>query len=68
MDIQKLAAHRDEVQSRGAEMYPVMLVIDSAPLEKERMTQESLAQSQELVNELKVGFLYTSRSNEIYSI
>lgn len=68
LDIQKLAAHRDEVKARGAEMYPVMLVIDSAPQENERMTDSALTHSHELANELNVGFLYVSGGNEIYSI
>lgn len=35
LDIRKLAAHREEVIARGSDVLPVMLIIDSAPLEKE---------------------------------
>ena len=36
-DILKLAAHREEVIHLGADMDPVMMVIDVAPLTSERM-------------------------------
>lgn len=68
LDIQKLAAHREEVVSKGAEMFPVMLVIDSAPNENERMTAHALQKSQALASELQVGFLYVSPTNEICHI
>ncbi len=67
-DIEKLAAHRKEVQAREADMFPVMLIIDSAPIKKERMTKQALDQSQNLAAELGVGFLYTSPNHEIYYI
>jgi len=68
LDIQKLAAHREEVRARGADMLPIMLVVDSAPTEKERMTKYALEQSQDLAMELGVGFLYVSPANDIYRI
>ena len=68
LDIQKLAAHREEVVARGADMLPVMLIIDSAHDQKERMTESALIKSQDLAKELKIGFLYVSPTNEIYSI
>lgn len=60
LDIRKLAAHRQEVVSRGADFLPVMLIIDSAPELKERMTQSAVEQSMNLSSELGVGFLYIS--------
>lgn len=68
LDIRKLAAHREEVVARGADVLPVMLVIDSAPLEQERMTANALAKSKELADSLGVVFMYTSPTVEICSI
>jgi len=67
LDIQKLAAHRGEVLARGADVFPLMLVIDSAPKQEERMTESALAKSQELALQLSVGFLYVSPNYEIYN-
>ena len=41
-DIQKLSAHRHEVRRLGADMTPVMMVIDVAPLPSERMRAEDV--------------------------
>jgi hypothetical protein len=68
LDIQKLAALRDEVLARDSDVFPLMLVIDSAPKQEERMTESALAKSQELALELGVGFLHISPNNEIYNI
>lgn len=43
-DIDKLVAHRQEVRHLGADFVPVMLVIDTAPFESERMTDDARAQ------------------------
>ena len=68
LDIQKLAAHREEVLARASDVFPLMLVIDSAPMKEERMTTGALEKSHELALKLGVGFLYISSENEIYSI
>jgi len=68
LDIKKLAAHREEVKSKKSDVFPVMLVIDSAPDVGEQMTETALKTSQALANELQVGFLYISPTNEIYNI
>jgi hypothetical protein len=68
LDIQKLAAHRDEVLARDSDVFPLMLVIDSAPKPEERMTESALAKSQELAIKLGIGLLYTSPNNEVYNI
>jgi len=68
LDIQKLAAHREEVIARGSDVFHLMLVIDSAPMKEERMTTGALEKSHELALKLGVGFLYVSPENEIYSI
>lgn len=68
LDIKKLAAHREEVQARGADVLPIMLIIDSAPLEKERMTEYALQKSQDLAEKMGVGFIYVSQNHEIFNI
>jgi len=68
LDIQKLAAHREEVLARGSEVFPLMLVIDSAPIKEERMTTGALEKSHTLALKLGVGFLYVSPEHEIFSI
>ena len=68
LDIRKLAAHREEAACRGNDMLPVMLVIDSAPLEQERMTPLALVKAKELADELDVAFMYVSPEEELYGI
>jgi len=65
LDIQKLSAHQEEVIARGSDMLPVMLVIDSAPKENERMTKTAIIKSIELSKKLGVVFMYISPTNEI---
>ena len=67
-DIEKLSAHREEVKARGTDMFPLMMVIDSAPKENERMTPSSLKSLTNLAYEFEVGFLYASPDREINSI
>jgi hypothetical protein len=59
-DILKLDAHRQEVRELGSDFIPVMMVIDTAPLERERVTEWSLGQSRDLAKSLKVEFRYFS--------
>jgi len=67
-DISKLSAHRDEVESKGSTMYPVMIIIDSAPLPKERMTQSGYEESIKAATDSNVGLMYTSPEREYNSI
>ena len=67
-DIEKLAAHRQEAEAYGASFFPVMMVIDTAPLANERMTNKSLLASQAKATEHKVGFLYISPTLEINTV
>ncbi|MEH6490232.1 hypothetical protein [Hyphomonas oceanitis] len=57
-DILKLDAHRQEVRELGSDFIPVMMIIDTAHLESERMTAWSLGQSRELATSLGVEFRY----------
>ncbi|CAA9321481.1 MAG: hypothetical protein AVDCRST_MAG93-5767 [uncultured Chloroflexia bacterium] len=67
-DIEKLAAHRDEAKHRGNDFYPVMMVIDTAPLLREQMTKYSLDLAIQSAEELSVGFLYLSPEVEFDSV
>jgi hypothetical protein len=67
-DIEKLAAHREEVKHLGSDFYPVMLVIDTARSPKEQMTEYSLDLTRQVAEELSVGFLYLSPQTEFDSV
>ncbi len=60
-DIAKLAAHRDEIGHLGYSMYPVMMVIDVAISEGERMLENAVEHCASRAEELGVGWMYTSR-------
>ncbi|OQP86083.1 hypothetical protein BTR14_11830 [Rhizobium rhizosphaerae] len=59
-DIEKLAAHRDEVSARGGAMIPVMMVIDTAPIDSERMRHTAIEGCRERARELGVLWFYLS--------
>lgn len=63
-DIEKLAAHRDEVAARGGSMAPVMMVIDTAPVESERMRQSSIETCRQGARDLDVLWYYLSAGVE----
>jgi hypothetical protein len=67
-DIEKLAAHRDEAKHRGNDFYPVMMVIDTAPSQKEQMTKYGFDLAARSAEELSVGFLYLSPRVEFDSV
>ena len=68
LDIQKLAAHREELLHRGSSMLPVMLIIDSAKEEPERMNQNAFKQACALAKDLDVELMYISPTHEFCSI
>ena len=68
LDIRKLSALKEETIKNGSDFLPIMLIIDSAPLKEERMTERALKASTDLATQLGVGFLYISPNNEIYCI
>jgi hypothetical protein len=49
-------------------MFPVMLVFDSAPLDKELITDDGLEKSQLKAEELNVALLYISKYKEINTL
>ncbi len=67
-DIKKLAAHREEVVHRDGDFYPVMMVVDTAPLPKEQTTTYALNEAKRSAEELSVGFLYFSQETEFDSV
>lgn len=67
-DIEKLAAHREEAKHRGNDFYPVMMVVDTAPLTKERMTEYGFTLVVQSAEELSVGFLYLSQDTVFDSV
>ena len=67
-DIEKLAAHRCECRYRGGNFYPVVMVLDTAPLAHERMTQYGYNKTKEIAEENSVGFLYCSPDCKFNSV
>ena len=67
-DIKKLAAHRKECCHRGGDFYPVVMVLDTAPLTREQMTWESYNATKAIAEENSVGFLYCSPDCEFNSV
>jgi hypothetical protein len=67
-DIGKLAAQRQEVERRGSEMYPVIMVIDSARPENERMTSYGIDMLLDNARKSSVGVLYCSPTRELNTI
>jgi len=67
-DILKLAAHREEAHGVGSVMYPVMMIIDSAPIERERMTDASLEYAADAANRHEVGFMYVGQQRNLSTV
>lgn len=67
-DLQKLAAHREEVVHRGSDFMPVMMIVDVAALETERMTTSDLAKCRELARRLGVALLHVSQTADYADI
>jgi hypothetical protein len=63
-DIEKLAAHCQEAKARDAGFIPVVMVIDTAPDESERMLLTSRDLAMAKAKELSVGFMYLSPTEE----
>jgi hypothetical protein len=59
-DIRKLAAHREEVRHIGSDFYPIMMVVDTAREESERMSATDLSAARRLARELDIQWRYVS--------
>lgn len=66
-DIDKLASHRLEIREWSGTMIPVVMVIDTAEEENERMLQENIPYIEEYAKERGVGFFYVSQDKKIQS-
>lgn len=62
-DIEKLAAHRDEVAHLGEAMTPVMMVIDVALAERERMVPSSVEACRQMAEKVGVEWFYASSAS-----
>ena len=67
-DIAKLVAHRQEVEHRGFQMLPVMMVIDVAPAVAERMVKSAVADCAEFAADQYVAWLYVSPDTQAFRI
>ena len=67
-DMKKLAAHREEATHRSSDFYPVMMVVDTAPLPEERMTEYGFDLARRSAEALSVGFLYLSQETVFDSV
>lgn len=64
-DIEKLAAHREEVIELGASVAPVMLIVDTAPDDNERMTYASLEKVCKHAKGLGIALFYLSPTENL---
>jgi len=62
-DILKLDAHRDEVRSLGSSVIPTVIIVDTAPDEKERMLPSSLERVKNSAEKNSVGLFYFSQTD-----
>ena len=67
-DIEKLAAHRHEVQRLGGDFLPVMMVIDVAMDQSERMTDTSLEASRDAAHREGIAFFYVDPARDIVDV
>ncbi len=63
-DIHKLAAHREEVESLGATVLPIMMVIDAAHDESNKMLSTSIDEYQNVAYQNRIKVFHHSSSYE----
>jgi len=63
-DIDKLAAHREEAIFRKTDFLPVMMIIDTAPMDKEQMTESAIGRCTEYAHNHDVPLMYLSRHED----
>ena len=63
-DLKKLSAHRSEARRFGTDMIPAMIIIDTADLENERMTQNAIDECKHMARAENIPLLYCSQINE----
>lgn len=67
-DVLKLAAHREEARAQGSDFTPIMMIIDTAPVEAERMTAYGLQRVRNAAKEAEVSVFYLSPSDATVDI
>ncbi len=65
-DILKLKAHLEEAQARGGDFAPIMIVVDTAPDENERMRPWALEQIKIEASRCEVHLFYLSPTTQFY--
>jgi hypothetical protein len=67
-DIEKLVAHREEAEARGGGFQPVVMIIDTAPKENERMTARSIETIRTQAADGNVSLFYLNPTEVITDI
>ena len=67
-DLDKLHAHRAEAEYRNSSMLPIMLIIDSARQDEERMTIVGLNKVKEYAKQLDIELMYCSQEHDFNSL
>jgi hypothetical protein len=67
-DILKLDALREEAQAREADFIPVVIVVDTAPDEIERMRHWALREARDTASSHDVCFFYLSPEDEFFDV
>lgn len=67
-DILKLNALLEEAQAREADFIPVVIVVDTAPDEIERMRDSALQKAKDAASSHGVCFLYVSPEDEFFDV
>lgn len=57
-DIRKLSAQQQEVQHRGANFHPIMMIIDTAPIAAERMAPQTIEEARAAARMHRVEWRY----------
>ncbi len=63
-DIEKLSAHREEVRHLGADMLPIMMILEPAPAKSERMTGRTFHEYMKYARINQVEVLHCSRQDQ----
>ena len=63
-DLKKLSAHRSELRRFGNNTIPVMIIIDTADLENERMTLNAIDECKHMARVENIPLLYCSQIDE----
>lgn len=62
-DIEKLSAHREEIRHLGGDMLAIMMILEPAPAESERMTARTFREYMKQARRNQVEVLHCSRQD-----